>query len=166
VKTKKNVPIYINDVCRDEKGAFILYDYKGEQHTLDDIDLTPVPLGYVNHEDSSVYAMRIPLRHCWKQGLCQGNFHTISNEGCDRHRSVSLPSERIFATINGVYPKFKEASKKVGFKGVLNVAFSREFAISKDNIFYKGRNVGYHLDEDIRFVDRFSYLKPRLKEVI
>ena len=70
---------------------------------LEELDLTPVPLGYVNLGDGANYLTRIPHRS-WKQGVRFGSLHTFSKYVCN----FSVEGIELTNTILGRYPKLEK----------------------------------------------------------
>jgi hypothetical protein len=46
---------------------------------LDDLDLEPIPLGFVNVDNNMVFTCRKPMRKDWRQGLSQNSLLTYGH---------------------------------------------------------------------------------------
>lgn len=160
----KSEPIYVNSVGRTDDGDIeVNYLYlkdtgKKLKAYIDEIDMRPVKLGYMNFDGRDcIWLCRIPKR-AWKQGLT--NDHVSNGIGAN----ISLTDHLIPLrnTILGIYPTLEEASKSRH-----KIAFSRNFAIKKDEIFYKDFDcVGYYREGKASLKDRFLYLREYLEEVL
>ena len=102
-----------------------------------DVDLTPVPLGYVNLGDRVAYVQRIPARK-YKQGLNNENFWG----------DVDLRGNDLANCILGKYPTYAKAIETV-IRMQCDVAFSRHWAVAHQGhrIMYRGRDVGHYKED-------------------
>lgn len=99
---------------------------------LADCDISPVPLGYVNHGNRAFYTMRMPMRNDWRQGL-----RFLSLIDVEGRQFNGAGYEMLVNTIKGIYPSFNQCTEEVVEKS--SAAFHRDFAIKNDgNILYKG----------------------------
>lgn len=100
---------------------------------LEDLDLKPIPLGFVNHKGVATYVMRVPRRDDWKQGVRNKTLHGIGGVPVEK-----LPHTALIQPIDNLYPTFNEAFDLV--MGEMScVAWCRVFAItSRRRIIYKG----------------------------
>jgi len=133
---------------------------------LADLDITPVPLGYVNVGTYATYVSRSPVRRDWKQGL---RTNTMRCTG-DRFRPEEIPNKSLALAIENVYPSLNDAFSAID-AGVNAMAFSRDFAlIGNRGIMYKGIvEVGNFLDKkDKRYHlnDNAKWLLESLEEVV
>lgn len=100
---------------------------------LENFDLNPVKLGYVNYQNNAHYLSRMPMRKDWRQGLRSIN---ISDPFGGR---PSIPYKVIAETIVGNYPTFHSALEKINSSEEdKRVAFCRDFSMFKDILTYKG----------------------------
>lgn len=107
------------------------------QDYLDNFDMNPPPLGYVNTDKNCTYMTRMPMRKDWKQGLRKNNI--ISHTGY----APDIAMKYIAKTIMGIFPSLHEVIAKIhklnalgGYKGSL--AFDRNFAIDHfGRVWYK-----------------------------
>ena len=136
-----------------------LFYHSGEVKTvkLSSINIEPVPLGYVNYGAHCYFIMRKPARK-WKQGLCFGNIAFVGAQGFRE-----FPINEMRNTIKNIYPTFNEATRLV--KGEhKSVAFSRDFAVTRNNeVLYRGRQVGVW-DKLINLNDKYKYLSEYVEE--
>lgn len=127
-------------------------------------DIAPFKMGYVNLKKGAVFCSRVPRRQ-QKQGLSLESYSAV---GLDWGAFVQ--SKEAVDMIKGRYPTLDQA------KALLNksplVAFSREFAIAKDEIledmfilYYKGSKVGVFLDGKVTLGKKYTCLKETLLEI-
>lgn len=93
---------------------------------LDDLDLTPVPLGFVNTSEGMVFTCRKPMRKDWKQGLSLNSLVTYGHIDASNF-NLSI----LVQTILKEYPTFTKAISLTDTRG--SAAFSRDFGVSKKN---------------------------------
>lgn len=133
-------------------------------------DIAPFKLGYVNRDKGAVYCSRLPNR-MQKQGLSSENFACKSLKG-DFNFNNFLSCPGTVDMFHGRYPSLKDAQTLLINKISPLVAFSREFAIAKDDIlgdlyhvFYKGDKVGAYLNGGLILGETFQCLKETLIEL-
>jgi hypothetical protein len=149
------------------------------QFPYNELDLTPVPLGYVNRgAKGAIYIVRTPKRNDWKQGARAENLRFLfSREGLkpqkklirdldDRLIEVEAdPAVPIFRmpdpqqlanTIEGRFPSFDEAVALTRKNN--EVAYNRNFSINLEGfIFHKGAHrIGKVVDFARRRIDLFD----------
>lgn len=129
---------------------------------LEDIDLTPVKLGFVNTNRGIGYLARISLRKDWKQGLRMNNLRSCFGVGIDDLRDIDL-----YRVIKGKYPSFNTALENTVCDGIPR-AFSRNFAIAIVNdtpsLFYKWAGiVGTIENGRPKIATEFEYLLQELE---
>lgn len=102
---------------------------------LEDCDINPVPLGYVNHNKTTHYITRTPMRRDWRQGLRMLNI--VDVEGAQPRM---IPYHTIAHTILGKYPSFKSCLDRLSSKDkILKMAYCRDFSINNEGVLiYKG----------------------------
>lgn len=98
---------------------------------INEFDLTPVPLGFVNKDRGVKYVARRPMREDWRQGLRGHNAHVLWGDDDRQHvfdyRSLGM-------TINGEFPKIGEMPLLFGER----VAWHRDFCYDATGaIYYK-----------------------------
>lgn len=118
-------PIIINEV--DESGDTFYMTPRGQEGicNLADLDLEPVPLGYVNHPTGTSYVTRIPARH-WRQGLRDGLIHS---RGATSVR-ISIRDSSLVSTILNRYPTMESCFDAIVNGETVERAFSRDFALA------------------------------------
>jgi hypothetical protein len=134
------------------------------QYKLEDLDLTPIPLGFINIDKvgTAVYAARVPIRKYWRQGLGTGNLHYFTFYS---HSMEGFPDvNNLVQTFFNKYPTLEDAFSKV--KKDRLIAFHRNWATSKEDVFYRYRHVGNINKGDVSLSKKYSYLTPHLTEVL
>lgn len=164
-----NSPIWIVNATRLNVKYFFLEDINTRTSTIScsELNLKPVPLGFVNDNNCCYYSYRVPVQR-YKQGLSDENFKTFF-----RNKSLSSCLLWLDKTIKNIYPSIEEALTisryiKSDGKKYPTCAFHRHFALNKDGfIFYKKTFIGrfIHEKEFILESDE-SCLNELLKEVV
>lgn len=150
-------PVFVNEVI-SVKGevhiqGFYLADRSEVSTPITNVNLEPVPLGYVNTFFGARYLCRRPIRNDWRQGL--RDYNCVNERGENVLNEV--PLENLRETILGIYPSFDLAVRDNSGK---SIAFSRNFALTKDKtLLYKGKPVGV---KDI-LAPTHSYLSRHLE---
>lgn len=90
----------------------------------DELDLEPVPLGFVNISDKMVFVMRMPMRKDWHQGLSANAIAT-----CGTVAPHAIKMAWLVQPVENQYPDFKRALQDL--KKRESIAFSRDFGVSK-----------------------------------
>lgn len=147
------IVVYWNGVVSKDSGADFLHD----------LDLNPVPLGYVNYDGQVIYMTRMPMRSDWKQGMRDRNI--VSHQGYNNE----LPYRFIGKTIMGDFPKFKTALEAIN-SDKYAMAFDRDFALDRRGIlFYKGMfEVGRvnMVNGSVNIDDSFSWVREAFSEAM
>lgn len=156
-------PVYVANVVR---GMLATYCSIKDMHQfktcpVDDLDLKPVKLGYLNHPARGLnYLMRIPKRNDWRQGLRFGNFTGL---GFDvRH----LRYEDLYDVIKGNYSTYAQALAAIKGKKVGSQAWCREWAMIGALLVYKGTPVGKIIAGKPVLDEQNHYLREALEEVL
>ena len=178
-----NTVIRINNkvvyVSHREGWNYEVYDLKSrETEVVDlrkaDVDLNPVPLGYINKGGSAYYTTRRPVRR-WKQGLDQEALRVIVGDNDVRHAMVMglLTSTSIVDCIENKYPSINKAVTSIAKGGCSSMAFCRSFAIGNlkgkrgtYTLLYKGTGVGLVTKKGVDLSSKYSYLKESIEEVL
>jgi hypothetical protein len=157
VNTVDGEPVYIENVKEDEYVIRSLSLLQLKRVKPNQIDLTPVKLGWCNVDGTAYYLSRVPVRK-WKQGLHPEN---IAVDGVHKF-GASLPFELVSLglhnTIKGVYPSYQGLVKN----GVPHkkAAFHRSWAMDYNkSLWYKGRIVGSIVGGIPHFNASESYLR-------
>lgn len=134
---------------------------------LDDLDVTPVKLGYVNVSGDAIYLQRAPVRHGpGNQGLCQRNCLS-SGPGL-----FEFPTDALRLCIMGRYPSYSKAlaaskiKKRNGKEKT--IAFNRHWAIrAGKELLYKNKEVaGSIVNGKPVLFEKFKYLEEYLGECL
>jgi hypothetical protein len=165
-----NVPVLVMDVGTVDGKIWVHYnkimdgdvDMYGDE--IDNFNLDPVQLGYVNYKNFAYYLTRMPMRKDWRQGL-----RLLNVVGPDGDRPP-VPLKTIGETIVGNFPSFKSCLDKLNTKKVLkSVAFCRDFSVSTEEIQYKGVFPIGKVDMEngnIHINDGMSWIREALDEAL
>lgn len=163
----KGEPVFVLQV--GAKGGKVAFQTlaRAEDHelagigecTLQDLDINPVPLGYVNEAKFAYYVSRCPVREDWRQGLRKNTMRTIPG-------GINVNFKFLRQTILGKYPNLKDALKLVNDRERESVAFSRSFAISRGGILHhKGQwQVGEIDERGYTLLPKFQWVEEALNE--
>lgn len=161
-------PVIVDAVA--DKENVVVYDVKTgkrERCTVAELDLTPVPLGYSELEDTVVYVTRKPTRR-YKQGLTTEN---IVATDVFTKRAVGLPiqAKPLARTVMGEFKSVEDAFQLCR-NGERIVPFAREWAVAnyKDElcVMYRGNVVGYVGDDNVMLSPDKYFLKESLMEAL
>lgn len=145
------------------------YESNGEyfycNYDLKELDLTPIPLGFINlkKDDTAVYATRIPIRKYWRQGLGPGNLHLFTFYSY-QHKGSFPNSNDLIHTFYNKYPSLEQTLNTVDNSKIK--AFHRNWALSKQDLFYRYKQVGNINKNKLILLDKYFYLSPFLDEVL
>lgn len=162
---------YVKGVSQDTGMAILRklskdgLDPQYKKH-CNDLDLTPIRLGYVNVTKHCVYTSRTPKRRDYRQGL-SGNTLRISSVN-----NVLLNGFKFHwleAPALNNYPKFSKCLDNLLAGNRSSQAFSRDFCLHYDGnnveIHYRGESVvGRVINGAPDLLENFSYLKERLSK--
>lgn len=175
-------PIFVHAVNRERSGDILWYwdlGAVGGSERLKkvllnnkDLDMTPVPLGMLatgKESKATTYCSRIS-RRAWKVGLSSGSLD-LNNISIDRSKTIRfsksavLYSNSLANTIKGEYLDYKSAKILSKDEGV-PVAFSRNFAIWGDDLYYRyvGQPVGTNKKTLPVLGEGFEWLAEVLQE--
>lgn len=160
VRLVSGEPIKVLDINdTDEVVVRVLGTRDNKVVKLNELDCSPVPLGFVNSPHGAQFVMRVPKRRDWRQGMRRENTKVVGPSG--RYSELYLKR-----AILGVYPSFKYASSRKS-KGKLT-AWHRHWAIdSKGGLFYKAHGcVGSYIDGDFKLKVKWEYLREYLNGCI
>lgn len=159
------IPILIRRIFFGPKDNQIMFTGKTYDSELTgyvgDLDIEPIPLGYVNYNGHAYYMIRKPMRNDWRQGLRPGNFTFVGREGF-----FEIPLEEITNTCLGKYPSLIEACQLLKNKKTDKVAITRHFAVCDKNKFYYKEKVVGSYDKLITLSEPFKYLSELLAETV
>lgn len=159
-------PFFITHVERGEEDEIVCGGYSTSlaRRTpkivpLKEIDLTPVPLGFVNCEEGLVYLCRFPNRG-FKQGAASSNVKYVYPT--QEFVGPGLNNYYVGLTVKGRFSKLEEVIEKKQTKAV-----SRNFAISNNSLFYKGELVGEINDPmKVNWFKKNHYLQDYFEEEV
>lgn len=166
-------PVYVDNVSREGHcNVRKLGDQNYFLVGLNNLDLTPVPLGNINHSSGQAdYLARLPVRN-WKQGLRMSNLYAIQDPRTARNLRIDSPS--FINCILGNYPSLAKCIELLINDERSSVAFSRQFALTSfskkgvSSILFKGREVGSGTIQDEQIVltpfPKFHFLRELLEE--
>lgn len=176
---RKKIPVLVREIRGDAVSALNMVTKEEEVFNYKELDITPVPLGYVNFNKHAFYLTRSPVRNDWRQGLRDRSmvwrwysyddytqqYALITKAGKD----CGIPIDCLAKTIMDEYPTFRRALSSLKLLNKANsMSFSRFFAIRGDNsLMYRTLKVG-DINENGKIVllDKFFYLKESVQEVL
>lgn len=167
---KSGEPVYVASVSND--GTCVVIPIEHSHLTMDhavrvgvdDLDMHPVSLGYVNVAGEATYLMRIPMRRDWKQGLRSENCYSSGR------RLSQMPMKAVRSCIMNKYPTFKKVctdiEAAVKNNRVKTLAWHRNWALRSDTtVFYKNLRVVGRLVGGAVVLDKGNeHLKECLEE--
>ncbi len=126
---------------------------------LDDIDTTPINLGYVDLDTGAMFVARAPMRQDWRQGLRLNNLRNA------RGQQININLDKLLQPHLNQYTSLAEASRVASRTGYTQ-AFSRNFAVSADgSLIHKGRSVCGQVEGGMpTLLPRFNFLAESLQE--
>jgi hypothetical protein len=135
--------------------------------SLDDLNVRPVKLGYVNFNAEAFYLERMPIRHGPNnQGL---NVENCVSSGPGLY---NFPMKEFIRCIKGEYPDFKNAVEKSATKKrngqSKTIAFDRYWAVFAGNkLLYKNHEVVGVIKNGVPVLSgEYIYLKERLEAAL
>lgn len=135
VVTHAGVPVIVLGI--NGRGQAHLAPLKTELGPLfvdaKEIDCTPVQLGYVNYEGTSIFCSRVPARR-YRQGLSEVTLHCMKNGGV---ACGPLPMNMLDDCIRNIYKPYGECVLREKAQ-----AWHRNWASSNKKLYYKGGLVG------------------------
>lgn len=145
---------------------------------LEEVDLSPITLGYIQEGKTAVYLSRRPCRK-WKQGLHPSEnmvgrfvnltvrpYHCVEVRGWLLRKYVSQKKLSLPHNVAG-YPSLLKARELSKEDEGSSVAFSRDFAMLGNKIVYRGKSVvGYLRKGNPVLLTRYKYLNELLMESI
>lgn len=167
-----NKPVMVYDVGVHSLTNKIIIKYQDIMNSdevmledeIDNFNLDPVPLGYVNWKNYAYYLTRMPMRKDWRQGLRLLNI--VLPDG-DR---PPVPLKTVGETIMGNFPSFKSCLDKLNSKKTIKaMAFCRDFSVSTQEIQYKGMFPIGKVDMEngnIHINDGMSWIREALDEAL
>lgn len=169
VRLANGDPYYVSRTYLDDQG--VMYHTgtniaSGQQQQVlhADLNLEPVPLGFVNTSSDMVYVARKPMRRDWKQGLSHNSMVTYG-----KLRPDEINMKLLVQPIMKQYPSFTRALASLQGKKQ-SVAFSRDFGISKFGeqlvLVYRQHRVGTIVDGEPVLDTGKMFLLQHLQEAV
>ena len=158
VRTTEGIPIHIDGIIEDAVRYRKIQNGEEAACLLKDLDINPVPLGYVKVGRGYQYASRLPKRDDWRQGLRN---NTLVLRGGGHPGDVNWAD--LHSCIVGNYPELPKCGP--------NDAFSREFRLVDDvGIWYKDLyEVGTVLSKKemtFNLHPKFNWIRENLEEAL
>lgn len=153
-------PVYVHFIENNgNTQVTIMKDGENKFVHCDDLDCSPIRLGYVNHNNGASYIQRMPMRRDWKQGARNNN--CVSSN----IRLNGIPYEQLRKTVLGEYPTFIQAATTNR-----RCAFARHWATHRKVLLYKEQEVGsietINGNKVPILKDEFKHLQEYLTELI
>lgn len=161
-----NEPVYVHIIGRDGNCLVSLVETLTVHIAvhLDELNLQPISLGYVNTAGQATYFQRIPKRKDWKQGLRAENCLSSGR------RLFDFPMESFRQAVKNEYPNYKRALEGIKTKSskTKTIAFHRSWAVTSNReLLYKNHlYVGDIVDDQPVLHPSYAYLKEFLAEVV
>lgn len=147
--------VWVRDCSGNTKGGI----------TLNDLNLEPPKLGYVNLDRYSGYVSRVPARH-WRQGFRK---NTLSMRNSRGNVGMFTINKSFNNCIRNQFPTLGQCLEVVVNQEKLSQAFSRIFSVAsyKDSFVleYKAKKVG-EIDvrkDEVTLDNKFLFLEDVLK---
>lgn len=159
-----DVPVMVGPIDRDGSVSLTrLSDGHNYVAKLEELNLIPVDLGYVNYDNAAHYVMRKPIRRDWRQGLRHNNM--VVRNGVP---AGTIPWSNIAKTINNEYPTFEDARLMMkGKRQLQSIAWCRDFCIYRGwEVVYCDDVVGKVIEGKVVLNEGFTYLKEALAETL
>lgn len=167
---KDGTPVYVLSVDAGNGTTVVMNCLNKEMYVnLDDLDLSPVKLGYANHDSGVCYLQRRPERR-YRQGLRSSALYDKLGRG-----NVRILGKTLARCIRGIYPTLDSCIDSIENREVSEIAFCRDFCVGnklKDGytLKYKGRNIGTIDIQDgmpiYHIANKHIYLKESLEEAL
>ena len=138
---------------------------------LVDLDVKPVPLGYVNLGATALYTSRVARRR-WKAGLDGSNFKGMEDGGRLGNVNPFRHKRAVSACIKNVYPDL-DTCKMLLEEDKRLVAFSRTLALGAKNeyeeglpLHYKGSRCGVLNEGVVELSPAYHYLDKIIERAV
>lgn len=133
-----------------------------------DLDLTPVPLGFVNlFEDITCHLLERTVKRQFRVGMASTNTHA-RDILTKRVSNISRVSKNVRDTIMRVYPRYWDLLNYFGTVPRGALAFHPFFAMTADNdLYYKLTAIGTINPENgkVLFKKQFKHIQTALEKV-
>ncbi len=131
---------------------------------LDELDLCPFSLGYMNYGKSALYVSRQPMRRDWKQGLRPENIVVTNNRG--ELVSYKIRSVHFYEMLMGIYPSYEESLKLS--KNLSSISWHKHWCVEAGQVIrYRHNEIVGSIVKNVPVLDKsFDYLKESLQETL
>lgn len=168
--SKKKDLVFIHGVHEDPSpkvffsGVLVSEPTKAAEFTTEDIDLEPIPLGYVylSRKQRACFLSRIPMRTAYRQGLATSCLHLSGSSS-----KSDLDLKDLMMAAFDSYPTLASAKKAV--TKCASMPFSRHFALTTEGkVLYRGQAVVGKLNAAGHPVleSNYGYLQQHLDSLI
>lgn len=159
----RGLPVVVDDIRAKTAALRILNTNEQLIVKADELDITPVKLGYINESNRALYLTRTPMREDWRQGLRARSIRVV---GYDSKIYEPAPAS-LYDTILGIYPKLEYCFSVVKANVADSFAFSRNFALKNEGkLLYKGKWEVGHIEENKQYelFPKFDWVREMLDE--
>lgn len=169
VRTPTGNPFYIFQI-EPSDGDLRCYghDYyigRDVDYPLSQVNLEPLPLGFVNLSADMAFLCRKPMRRDWRQGLSANNLVVYGNLS-----PRDFPYKLLNQPVLQQYPSWSVAVQKMQTTKKNSMAFSRDFGFSKHkdgiSLIFRKHIVGTVADNTPRLLPDKFFLQQHLDEVM
>jgi hypothetical protein len=164
-------PFFIEDV---EPNCVLVGRYLDTQREArcelpnGNLDIRPVPIGYVNMNTRCLFITRAPQRR-YKQGLNESNIRVLTQRHWEPRINLRdlLLSKNMARTVNNEYPSLEQCLEELRTKK--SQAFCRRFAVQNEkelgvvSLQYRGRAVGIVLGDEVQLNSKNRFLQEELE---
>lgn len=162
-----SIPVKILGFLHSKTPQVVVSDIRTSIETsvpMSSIDLSPIPLGYINYKGRLNYVARVPVRGDYRQGLRYSNMTSIC--GIDVRE---IPWQVICNTITNQYPTIDNVVAFMQKKGPQ--AWHRDWGIENNfDLIYKGLEVAGSVDVNkgnlLSLHSDYEFLQESLVEAI
>lgn len=111
------------------------------------LDVSSIPLGYMNYNGNAVYLRRSPTRR-YKQGVCPGSLS-------DGQNGDILFTKEFSDSIEGIFPSLRQAIALFNKQQAVSVALTQNVAIGLTEKYYKV----YIQEEEVGYIEKNNNVK-------
>lgn len=137
--------------------------------SLQELDMTPLKLGFVNCPTYCSYTSRMPSRH-YKQGLTPNTLFRHPAKG-GGYGGINFNSQSVARCALGIFPSLINCTERVTCGEVKSSAFSRNFAVDySKSLLFRTKTVGeVHFNPSnglihARLAPKFKFLQEMLED--
>lgn len=169
-------PMYVYDTYRNIATVSITGTKMKMDIPLSEDTIIEMPrLGYINYEGVCIYWCRVPNRK-FTFGVNSENTRIYRSdkplvrkeELIQREFFLDLCSTYVYNTVMNIYPSLSNAVDMLQEQNVFEVAFDRQFSLTKElGVYYKSTKVGdLHQNMNIVLYDQYKCLEKALPKGI